>query len=161
MAHKINFDALPKDNPAGEQALVGHHAAKIVTATMGKSKNKGTAQMEVVFELTHTSGKKCKFKDTFYLTDNVYTQYKLGRFLAVAGLAVPGGESDLDLLVKVMPGKEMCLLINLNTKENPPKAQVDFFNEGYLALEEFAKQVALANPEATAEAPLDPTVPFV
>jgi hypothetical protein len=160
MALKINFDALPKDNPQGELALEGYHRARIVSAKTGVSKDKGTPFMEIVMELEHTTGKTNKFTDTFYITDNTYTQFKLQRFLLITGMGISGADTDLDMVVKVLPGKELCVLINhQKDKKNPEitRAQVNFFKDGYFAVEEFLKQTGAV----PAEQPADPDVPFV
>lgn len=138
----INFDALPKEKPAGDFPVPeeGFHKAT-VTKPAVKVSGAGNEYLEIQLKLARGG----IVRDRIMVSDKPVLQYKISRFVQACKLPLTG-ELTLKDLGKVTEGKE--LVVDLVVKENTWKgvtkmqAEVEIFkNDIYYPIEEYASLV--------------------
>ena len=60
-------------------------------------------------------------------SDSSYIMYKLARLIEALNLGITGN-FELKDQAKIVVGKEMCVDISIDEKQDPPKSQVDIFS---------------------------------
>ena len=135
----LNYNALPKDKPAGNGFAVvpdGKYIATIKTAVMKKSTTSDNEYLEIQMNCVSEDG-TCTTTvfDKLFDSDKPLLQYKMGQFLRGIKVNLQGDFTLADLS-KVIVGKRLIVVIK--TEENAgysPRNAVNVFDdEIYLPL---------------------------
>lgn len=155
----LNYNALPKDKPAGSGFTVvpdGNYIATIKTAVMKKGKDSGNDYLEIQMQCISEDGKHSAIVyDKLFDSDKPLLQYKMKRFLDGIKVNLQGDFTLADLS-KVIVGKR--LVVVLKTEENPgysPRNAVNAFDDNvYMPLTQNNTPVP-AHPADNSDLPFD------
>lgn len=107
----LNFDALPKDKPAGNSVNPGRYNAVVFKSEMMKSKTTGSEYLNVSFKIDGGGF----VNENYFDSDKPFIQYKLGRLLKACNATLKG-EGTLKDVAKVIQGKKVTIDVEVNDR---------------------------------------------